>query len=322
MTGKFPTQRKRFDELVKPLDKQLLARRVVNVLGVIGGIFAIITTLSALWPDTSHTNSTPGNASVPASTLVTGFARDYVTTYLTAKAGDEEKLARYVTIKDLKLPPVAGEFTDTDVAFAKQVTTTDDGVAIWTVTVSGLINGATAAAPQRTYYRVPITVLDGAPRATALPMQVAGPGIGVDFRLGYRNTVSLDSPLGIAAVGFVRSYLTGGADFSRYVTSDASDKPIQPTPYAKVDTLTIQANVGDDGKTATTAEVYITVAARTRNYTLTQLAYPLTLRSVEGQWQVVSIAAVPLLQTRPDDPRQGSATTTTSTTPPPPPTRN
>ncbi|BBN50921.1 hypothetical protein CKJ70_25435 [Mycobacterium avium] len=297
-------------------------RRVVNALGAIGGIFAIITMLSALWPDTSTPNSTPGNASVPASTLVTGFARDYVTTYLTAKAGDEEKLARYVTVKDLKLPPVAGEFTDTDVAFAKQVTTTDDGVAVWTVTISGLINGATAATPQRTYYRVPITVLDGAPRATALPMQVAGPGIGVDFRLGYRDTVSLDSPLGIAAVGFVRSYLTGGADFSRYVTSDSSDKPIQPAPYAKVDTLTIQANVGDDGKTAATAEVYITVAARTRNYTLTQLAYPLTLRSVEGQWQVVSIAAVPLLQTRPEDPRQGSATTTTSTTPPPPPTRN
>ncbi|WP_142305062.1 conjugal transfer protein [Mycobacterium avium] len=322
MTGKFPAQRKRFDELVKPLDKQLLVRRVVNALGAIGGIFAIITMLSALWPDTSTPNSTPGNASVPASTLVTGFARDYVTTYLTAKAGDEEKLARYVTVKDLKLPPVAGEFTDTDVAFAKQVTTTDDGVAVWTVTISGLINGATAATPQRTYYRVPITVLDGAPRATALPMQVAGPGIGVDFRLGYRDTVSLDSPLGIAAVGFVRSYLTGGADFSRYVTSDSSDKPIQPAPYAKVDTLTIQANVGDDGKTAATAEVYITVAARTRNYTLTQLAYPLTLRSVEGQWQVVSIAAVPLLQTRPEDPRQGSATTTTSTTPPPPPTRN
>lgn len=322
MTGKFSAQRKRFDELVKPLDKQLLARRVANALGIIGGIFAIITMLSALWPDTSHTNSTPGNASVPASTLVTGFARDYVTTYLTAKAGDEEKLTRYVTVKDLKLPPVAGEFTDTDVAFAKQVTTTDDGVAVWTVTVSGLINGATASAPQRTYYRVPITVLDGAPRATALPMQVAGPGIGVDFRLGYRNTVSLDSPLGIAAAGFVRSYLTGGADFSRYVTSDSPDKPIQPAPYAKIDTLTIQANVGDDGKTAATAEVYITVAARTRNYALTQLAYPLTLRSVEGQWQVVSIAAVPLLQTRPEDPHQGSATTTTSTTPPPPPTRN
>ncbi|PJE03535.1 MAG: hypothetical protein CK429_32525 [Mycobacterium sp.] len=322
MTGKVPAQRKRFDELVKPVDKQLVARRAVNALGIIGGLFAIVTLISSLWTDTDHADPTPGNNSIPASTLVTGFARDYVTAYLTAKAGDEEKLARYVTAKDVKLPPVAGEFTDTDIAFAKQITTTDDGVAVWTVTVSGLVNGATTATPQRTYYRVPITVLDGAPRATALPMQVAGPGVGVDFRLGYRNTVSMDSPLGSAAAGFVRSYLTGGADFARYVTSDSTDKPIQPAPYAKVDTITIQANVSDDGKSANAAEVYVTVAARTKNYTLTQLAYPLSLRSVEGQWQVVSIAAVPLLQTRPEDPGQGGATTTTSTTtPPPPPTR-
>jgi hypothetical protein len=321
VTGKLPTTRKQFDELVKPLDRGLLIRRAVNILGVIGGLFAIISGIASLWPDADTNDPTPGNSSVPASTLVTGFARDYVTTYLTAKAGDEQKLARYVTLKDVKLPPIAGQFTDTDVAFAKQITTTDDGVALWTVTISGLVNGATTTAPQRTYYRVPITVLNGAPRATALPMQVAGPDVGVDFRLDYRYTVAADSPLAMAATGFIRSYLTGGTDIARYVTADATDKPIQPAPYAKVDTLTIDANVSGNGNGADTAEVYITVAARTKNYTLTQLAYPLTLRSVEGQWQVVSIAAVPLLQTRPDTPHEGDATTTTSTTPPPPPTR-
>lgn len=321
MTGKLAAQRKHFDELVKPLDRGLLLSRAVNVLGIIGGLFAVISLLTSLWPDADQSDPTPGNASVPASTLVTGFARDYVTTYLTAKAGDEQKLAHYVTLADVKLPPIAGQFTDTDVAFAKQITTTGDGVALWTVTVSGLVNGATTSAPQRTYYRVPITVLDGAPRATALPMQVAGPGVGVDFRLGYRYTVAADSPLAMTATGFVRSYLTGGADFARYVTADATDKPIQPAPYAKVDTVSIDANVSGNGSGANTAEVYITVAARTKNYTLTQLAYPLTLRSVEGQWQVVSIASAPLLQTRPDTPQDDNTTTSTSTTPPPPPTR-
>jgi hypothetical protein len=321
VAGKFSAQRKRFDELVKPLDKKLVARRSMNALAIIGGLFAIVSMVTSLWPSSNGTGSTPGNNSIPASTLVTGFARDYVTTYLTAKAGDEAKLARYITIKDVKLPPVAGEFTDTEVAFAKQIATTEDGVAVWTVTVSGLVNGATTTTSQRTFYRVPITVLDGSPRATALPMQVAGPGVGVDFRLGYRYTVSTDSPLGMAAAGFVSSYLTGGTDFSRYVTAGATDKAIQPAPYAKVTTVTIQANVADNGSGANAAEVYVTVAARTKNYTLTQLAYPLTLRSVEGQWQVASIAAVPLLQTRPENPTQGGTTTTTSTTPPPPPTR-
>lgn len=321
MTGKLPTSRKQFDELVTPVDKQLLARRATNLLAIIGGLFAVISMLSALWPDSHHADSTPGNTSVPASSLVIGFARDYVTTYLTAKTGDEQNLARYVTVKDLKLPPVSGQFNDTQIAFAKQITTTDDGVAVWTVTVSGVVNGATTAAPQRTYYRVPITVLDGAPRATSLPMQVAGPGIGVDFRLGYQYTVTAGSPLGLTAAGFVRSYLTGGADFARYVTAGFSDKPIQPAPYAKVDVVSINANVGSDGANADAAEVYITIAARTKNYTLTQLAYPLALRSVEGQWQVTSLAAIPLLQTRPDTPHQDSTTATTSTTPPPSPTR-
>lgn len=321
MTGKIPAKRKQFDELVKPVDRQKLAQRAITVLGVIGGVFAILSMLANLWPESNQADPTPGNSSIPSSTLVTGFARDYVTTYLTAKSGDEDKLARYVTLKDVKLPPIAGQFTDTEVAFAKQIATTDDGVAVWTVTISGVVNGDTTASPQRTFYRVPITVLDSAPRATALPMQVAGPGVGVDFRLGYRHTVALDSPLGTTVTGFVRSYLTGGADFPRYVTAESTEKPIQPAPYAKVDTLTIAANVGGDGAGADTAEVYITVAARTKNYTLTQLAYPLTVRSVEGQWQVISIAAVPLLQTRPDTPREDNATTSTSTTPPPPPTR-
>ncbi|RFZ63219.1 Conjugative transposon protein TcpC [Mycobacterium marinum] len=321
MAGKIPSQGKIFAELVKPVDKSLVARHTINALAIIGGLFAAVSMLLSLWPAANHNDRTPGNTSVPASTLVTGFARDYVTTYLTAKAGEEKRLARYITIKDVKLPPVAGEFTDTDIAFAKQVDIIADGVGIWTVIVSGFVNGTTTAAPQRTFYRVAITVLDGSPRATALPMQVAGPGIGVDFRLAYRYTVSTDSPLGSAAAGFVRSYLTGGADFSRYVTSDSTDKPIQPAPYVKVDTTTIQANVGDNGNGANSAEVYITIAARTKNYTLTQLAYPLKLRSVEGQWQVVSIAAIPLLQTRPNDPHQSGTTTSSSSAPPPPPTR-
>jgi Conjugative transposon protein TcpC len=321
VTGKLPARRKQFDDLVKPIDRDKLRARAVTVLAILGGIWAIVSFVGWLWPDSGTTDSTPGNSNVPSSTLVTGFARDYVTTYLTAKAGDDQRLARFVTAKDLKLPPVASEFTDTDVVYAKQLTTTGDGVALWTVTVSGVVNGATTATPQRTYYRVPITVLDGAPRATALPAQVAGPGIGVDFRLGYTQTVALDSTLAQTAAGFVNSYLTGGRDFTRYVTTDSAEKPIDPAPYAKVDTIRVDSNAGGDGAGASTAEVYVTVAARTKNYTVTQLGYPLSLRSVEGRWQVVSVAVAPLLKTTPDAPSTNAPTTTTGTTPAPPPTR-
>lgn len=307
-----------FADLVKPIDRDQLVSRSITALGILGGVFALISTLVWMWPSGETKDPTPGNASVPAASLVTGFARDYVTAYLSAKAGDEKKLARYVTAQDLQLPPVGATFDDSDVAFAKQVSVTSDGVAVWTVTVSGLVNGATAAAPQRTFYRVPVSVYNGAPRAAGLPMQVAAPGVGVDLRLGYRNQVSLDSPLAQTALGFVTTYLTGGGDFTRYVTADCAETPIQPAPYTKVDAVSVTANVGGDGASATAAQVYVKVAARTKNFTLTQLAYPLTMRTVEGRWQVSAINATPLLQSHAQEVADPASKTPTTTTAPPP----
>ena len=309
---------KTFTDLVKPVDRDQLMRQLITGLGIFGGLFALISTLVWMWPAGKSDDPTPGNASVPAATLVTGFARDYVTAYLSAKAGDEQKLARYVTAQNIQLPPVSAAFTDTDVAFAKQVSSTDDGVAVWTVTVSGLVNGNTAAAAQRTFYRVPVSVYNGAPRAAGLPMQVAAPGVGVDLRLGYRNTVSLESPLAQTAAGFVTSYLTGGADFTRYVTADSRETPILPPPYMRVEVTSVGANVGSDGSSATQAEVYVKVVARTKNYTLTSLAYPLSMRTVEGRWQVVAINATPLLQSQPQAVNEDTPSTTQTTTVPPP----
>lgn len=321
MTGNIPSTGKQFSDFVKPVDREALKERAKSALGLLGGAYAIVSVLALAWPNAEAPNTTPGNSSVPASSLVTGFARDYVTAYLTAQVGDEDTLARYVSADNIHLPPVAGEFIDTDVAFAKQLSTTSDGVALWTVTVSGIINGNTTAEPQRSYYRVAISVLNSSPRAAALPMQVAGPGVGVDFDLGYSYAVTLDSALGQTASGFVASYLTGGADFTRYVTADSAEKPIQPAPYAKVDTLRIDATVSGDGDGAVTAEVYVTVTASTKNYTRTELAYPLSLRAVEGRWQVVAIPPIPVLKLTPDSPNTTGAPTSTSTTPAPPPER-
>ena len=198
-------------------------------------------------PDHTDTDPTPGNSSVPASSLAQSFAREYVTTYLTAKRGDEETLAAYITIKDLKLPAVAAQFTDANVTFIKQIELAGNGVSVWTVTVSGIVNGNTSTSPRRAYYRVPVTVLDGAPRAAGLPTQVAGPGIGIDLRMNYRHDVATDSPLGTTAAGFVTSYLTGGTDFTRYVTTDSRERPIKPAPYAAVLVNSIQSDVDHNG---------------------------------------------------------------------------
>jgi hypothetical protein len=153
MTGKVPSQRKQFQDFVKPLDRDQLKQRAITAMAILGGLYAVLSIVVWLWPSSNEVDPTPGNSNVPSAILVAGFARDYVTTYLTAHVGDEDKLARYITLDKVKLPPVSPKFTDTDVAFAKQVSITGDGVAVWTVTVSGVINGDTTAAPQRTYYR-------------------------------------------------------------------------------------------------------------------------------------------------------------------------
>lgn len=316
------TLSEQFADFIKPVDREKIRHQIVTSLGVVGGIFAIISTLLWMVPDSATTSSTPGNAYVPDATLVSGFARDYVTAYLSAKAGDEPKLARYVTAKNLQLPPTGSEFVDSDVAFVKQTEMTKDGVAIWTATVSGVVNGSTNAKAQRSFYRVSVGVVDSSPRAIGLPLQVAAPGPGVDLVLDYQNQVGVDSALGQTAAGFVSSYLTGGADFPRYVTTDSTVKPIQPAPYAKVDVIKIGADVAGDGADAGSAEVYITVAARTKNYTLTELSYPLTMRTVEGRWQVKSIRDTPLIERNSTAPPDGnSVTSTTPTTTPPPATR-
>lgn len=286
-----------------------------------GGVYAILSMLIWIWPSGTREDPAPGNSSAPDASLVAGFARDFVTTYLTAKSGDEQKLARYVTLRDFKLPTTGAAFTDADVAFVKQKFITGDGVAVWSATVSGVVNGATTAKPQRTFYRVPITVFDGAPRATGLPMQVTGPDVGVDLKLGYRNDVSAESELGKNSVGFLRSYLTGGDDFALHTTTDFHEKPIRPAPYRSVEAIKIMANVANDGRGATTAEVYVTVRARANNNATTELAYPLTLRSVEGSWRVEAIPSIPLLQLRPDAPNDNETTTSAPTTTTPTPTR-
>lgn len=321
MDGKIPNRGKQFAEQVKPLDRGKLKRRAIDACAITGAAWVLISGASALFTSDHHTDATPGNSSVPASSLVASFARDYVTTYLTSKRGQEQNLARYVTDKELTLPPVAMTFTDANVTYEKQIAVTDEGLAMWTVTVSGLLNSDSQTTPQRTYYRVPVAVFGGAPRAAGIPASVAGPSIGVDVKLGYSSTVTEDSPIGQTAIGFIRAYLTGSQDYSRYVTNDATDKPILPAPFARVDPVRIQANVANNGDGQSTADVYVTVAARTNDYNLTALAYPLSMRSVEGKWQVASIAQTPLLQLAANKADSSTTSTPTTTASAPPPNR-
>ena len=163
---------------------------------------------------------------------MTGFARDYVTTYLSAKAGDEDKLACSSPPRISGCHPWGGLHTPMSPSpsrcqgFRWRRGMDSDRL--------GVVNGNTSATAQRTFYRVPISVFNGAPRRS-LPMQNGRPAVGVDLRLGYRSSVSLESPLAQTAAGFVTAYLTGGTDFTRYVTADSREISILPAPYMRVE---------------------------------------------------------------------------------------
>ncbi|MHC9295420.1 conjugal transfer protein [Mycobacterium sp. LTG2003] len=322
MNGKLPSQREQFAKFVRPLDGEQVKERLVAIAAVVGGLYAVISLVFAVLPDRGvDQGATPGDSSVPDSTVVKAFAREFVTAYLTAKRGEEAVLNTYVTAEDLQLPPVASAFADPDVTYVKQRYAEDQGLSLWTVVVSGVVNGENTTNEIRSYYQVAVTMLDGACRATDLPAQIAAPQPGVDVRLNYRNQIPLDAPLAQAATGFVTAYLTGGSDFARYLTADSIEHPIEPPPYLRVDAVDVKSDSPDDPNESATAQVYVTVIARTKNYTLTELHYPLTMRAVEGRWQVSNIAPTPEVQLNRSEPSEPTESTTTTTVAPPTPTR-
>lgn len=323
MTGKRATPREQFTEFVKPLDREKLRSNAFAVAAVIGCAYAILGGCGSLLGSDKAEDPTPGNSSTPESSLVAGCAKDYVTTFLTAKAGDESKLLPFVTVKNPLLPNVAtaASFDDATVNFVKERHRKGD-VSVWSATVSGILDARKTTTPQRTYYTTTIVVYNHVPRAFGRPSPTGDPGLGIDARPSYRYDVALDSALGKTVFGFLTAYLTGGNDFARFVTKDINDKPIKPAPFHDITVQAIRATVDENGAGASAADVYVTYAARTTNNSVTQFDTPLTLRTVEGTWQVAAIATTPDLELMTNGTAATPSTTPTSSPPaPPPPTR-
>lgn len=323
MTGKLSTPREQFTEFVKPMDREKLRDRLIALAAVIGCAYALLSGCNSLLGSSHSEDPTPGNSSTPETSLVAGFAQDYVTTFLTAKAGDENNLLPFVSVKNPMLPNVAtaATFDDATVNYVKE-RYRKDGVSVWSTTVSGILDARKTTTPQRTYYTTWVVVYNHIPRAFGRPSPTGDPGLGIDARPAYRYDVALDSPLGRTVAGFLTAYLTGGNDFARFVTKDIADKPVKPAPFHDITAQTIRATVDENGAGATAAEVYVTYAARTTNNLVTQFDTPLTLRTVEGTWQVAAIATTPDLELMTNGSTATPSTTPTSSAPaPPPPTR-
>lgn len=268
--------------------RKQIANRAVSVLAVVGGLTAVwgwIAPQSA--PPASRLDST-----LPTAQLVGSFATDYAETYLSAKTGGAAKLAPYIDAQSVTFPSVAATVAEARVVSIKQLTS-QLHLQTWTSIVSLRIDGATNPTNERSFYRIPVSVVDGAPRAMSLPQRIEAPPVGMDVQLSYPVTVDPGSDLYVLANGFFSAYLTGREDLTRYTAADSRVAAINPTPYSSITLTCVQADKPVAG--AGSLHLFVTVEARTRTYASTQLQYPISAVNSGGRWQVQALDEQPLI---------------------------
>lgn len=283
-----------------------VGRYAVISLAVLGG-------LSALWQCHFGQDAdieTPSRSVVNKSAVVSSFAQDFVTTWLTATSTGAETLAQFVTLdaRGLQLPPTPPVV----ISAPTVVAVTFEGVAgknadceIFSVVV-GVNERAYEASPAtRALYRVPVVWSKFGPRAASLPARVQGPGNGANLALAYRTALVPTDPAYQVVSGFITAYLTDAGGVDRYVTADSMlvglggaylnrlDGSGHPIPMVSAVSATATPDAAPaDGQTV---HVLATVTAVTSQYAPVYLTYPLTLRGVGGHWAVAGIDRAPVM---------------------------
>lgn len=306
------------DELLR----RMVARRrrdnvivgVLAVLAVLGGGHAILDFFAADPPPPSD-SATP--ATIGRAQLAGSFAQQFIVTYLSSVAGQQDRLGEYVgsNAQQVTLPSTARQVSDPAVVYVSRVGSFDT-LEIWSVTVSVRVGsksapsatsstgttGATAnntGSDARQFYRVGVSVLNGRLRALALPALVEPPSRGADLAQAYSAPCTADTPLAQVASGFLTMYLTGNGDVGRYITLDAGIVALRPAPFTAVETIAVTSDDNSCGTARSRAQVLITVNPKADSGVVATLAYPLTMIRDGGQWQVQSVDAVPAMTNPP-----------------------
>ncbi|MFI1461005.1 conjugal transfer protein [Nocardia carnea] len=280
--------------------RQMAARRrrdnivvvVLAVLAVLGGGHAVYSFFAPdpAPPGDEEMVGVTGHASLAAS-----FAQDFVVTYLSADANDQDALSRYVDgTQRISLPKTGAQVNAPLVVYVAR--TLDAGaVEVWSVTVSVQM-GRPGSGAARHYYRVPVSVSEGSLRALTLPAAVEPPAVGSDLAQAYSSPCGEETAFAQVATGFLNAYLTGAGDVARYVTVDSGISALRPGPFTELGTVTVTAEDSGCGTAGTSAQVLATVTPKGATGTAPALAYPLTMVRGEGQWQVRAIETLPALK--------------------------
>ncbi len=267
---------------------------ILATLAVFGGGHAILDAFSDPPPGPSE-NSTV--SLIGRSQLAESFARDFIVTYLSASAGQQDRIHEFVgSAQQATLPTAGRPVSDPSVVYVSRELTSG-GVDVWGVTVSVRITRRIGAAADdsRQCYQVSVAMVEGRMRALSLPAAVEPPGHGPDLALNYGATCAADTPLAQVAAGFLQALLTGTGDIARYTVPASGIAALRPAPFTSADTAVVNADDATCGASGSTARVLVSVNPKLDGAGTPTLAYPLTMLREAGQWQVKSVDSVPAL---------------------------
>jgi Conjugative transposon protein TcpC len=245
----------------------------------------------------------PARTVVNQSAVVSSFAQDFVSVWLTATSTNPGSITQFISVKgaDLKLPSTPAVVIDapTVVTVTNMGRAGKDGAAAVFAVVVGVTQRAyESAAPVRALYRVPVLWSKYGPRAISLPDRISDVGAGADVAMAYPESLGAKDPLFAVVSGFITAYLTKAGGVDRYVTADSRltglGDAYQSATVTALSATETPTGVPQDGDTV---RALAKVTAITSQYAPTELVYPLTLNGVGGRWSVAAIDRAPVMST-------------------------
>jgi hypothetical protein len=254
------------------------------------------------------------------------YALAFVTSWLAATREQPGDLGSYIDVRQVEKSLSEEAWAYRDAAIASVDVAEDAGSA--TVIVAANVretkfddDGEGVDVWPRRYFQVAV-VLDGASlRAQTLPTPVAAPEQAEAPATRYNEILTTADPAGAAVVEFLTAYLTGTGDITRFISPDATIRPVQPALFVQLQPEEIRSDEAaeESPRDGDTLHVIATVNAANVDSRVLTTSYALTIVARAGRWEVASIDTAP--QSEPESSTQTSPSPTTnpSTTPTPEP---
>jgi hypothetical protein len=269
-------------------------------LATLAGLHVIWNFLFSSSPDMV----TPARAVINQSAVVSSFAQDYVSVWLTATSTDSGSIAQFVSAKNLKLPSTPAVVIDSPTVVSVMYVGSagkDDSSAVYSVIVGVTQRPYESAAPTRALYLVPVLWTPYGVRAISLPARIADRGLGADAMTAYNHSLGQKDPVFATVSGFFNAYLTKAGGLDRYATPESKLVSVGDAyQSATLSELLSSATPSASPRDGEMVKVLAHVIAITSQYAPTELVYPLTLTGVGGRWTVASIDRAPVMSTTND----------------------